>query len=118
MNNELKKELRQMVTEDIPFNSSGKVDANAHRIQQSRNLKSVILLLLDNIVQLDSHVEENKVQFEQGSLQFKKIYRVIIAMTVVFAVTLVGLVAGWTIAGSVTVLGSLLKGAFMVFGKS
>ena len=107
-----------MATEDIPLNKNGRVDANAHRIQQSRNLKSAILLLLDTSIQMDDHIKENKEDFKRGAEHFTRIYKLIILVSVVFSVGIVGFASNWTIAGGVGIAGGVVKLLTMVFGKS
>ena len=111
MNSEAKKILHESMTEDIPLNSNGRVDANAHRIQQSRNLKSAILLLLETDGKVDKHIEDNK-------KSFTIINKAVIGMSVIFSVSIIGIVAGWTIAGVLAFFGSAIKGVSWFVGKS
>ena len=106
MNSKAIDTLKEALLEDVPM-KNGRVDANKHRIQQSKNLKSLILVSLEtkddlSAVQKTVHV----------------VQRTGIVMSVVFSIAIIGIVAGWTFAGAVTVFGTALKGASMLLGKS
>lgn len=112
MNTEATKILKESMLEEIPMRKDGiTVDANAHRIQQSRNLKSAILLLLETKQKLDVHTEDNK-------KSFKIINNVGTGLAVVFSVAIIGIVAGWTLATILAFFGTVIKGASMFFGKT
>ena len=104
--------LKESLLKDIPMKPNGiTVDVNANRIQQDKNMRSLISVTLDTHVKMKDHVKSN-------DKSFKVIQNVGIGISAVFGVAIIGIVANWTLASILAVFGSVAKGLSMVFGRS
>ena len=106
MNDKAVNTLKESLLEDIPM-KNGKVQVNEHRIQQSRNLKSLILVTLGN-----------RTEIKQQNKSIKNIQNTGFAISVVFAVAIVGIVAGWDWAVGASVLSGVGRVISIFIGKS